>query len=110
MIFRRLLASSSFVLAAARLRALQPDPGRAAAGPAAARKDPEEQSAQARRRVVTGSGPYALLTLVALMGAADRVHSRLRKAMGWMGSNLAALSPGAWGGCQPRAGAGGRGV
>src|SRR6266568_4424683 len=73
-IFRRSPASSSFVLAAARLRALQLDPGRAAAGPAAARKDPEEQSAQARRRrVVTGSGSYALLTPVALMGAADRV-------------------------------------
>src|SRR5215472_10611634 len=45
-IFCRLPAPSSFVLAAARLRALQLDPGRAAAGPAAARKDPEEQSAQ----------------------------------------------------------------
>jgi len=70
-IFRRLPASSSFVLAAARLRALQLDPGRAAARPgAAARKDPEEQSAQpGRQDVVTGPGPHALLTPMALMGA-----------------------------------------
>ena len=47
MIFRRLPASSSFVLAAARLRALQPDPWpRGGKTRAAARKDPEEQSAQ----------------------------------------------------------------
>ena len=47
MIFRRLPASSSFVLAAARLRALQRDPGpRGEKTRAAARKDPEEQSAQ----------------------------------------------------------------
>src|SRR4029077_2662012 len=32
----------------------------------------------ARRRVVTGPGPYALLTLVALMGADDRkLHGRM---------------------------------
>jgi hypothetical protein len=74
MISRRLPASSSSVLAAARLRALQPDPwphGRKTR--AAARKDPQEQSAPARRQHgVTGPGPYALLTLVALMGAAYR--------------------------------------
>ena len=47
MIFRRLPASSSFVLAAARLRALQLDPWpRGEKTRAAARKDPEEQSAQ----------------------------------------------------------------
>ena len=47
MIFRRLPASSSFVLAAARLRALQLDPWpRGGKDRAAARKDPEEQSAQ----------------------------------------------------------------
>src|SRR6185312_6181986 len=47
MIFRRLPASSSFVLAAARLRALQHDSWpRDGKTRAAARKDPEEQSAQ----------------------------------------------------------------
>src|SRR5947199_10284552 len=46
-IFRRLPASSSFVLAAARLRALQLDSWpRGGKDRAAARKDPEEQSAQ----------------------------------------------------------------
>jgi Transposase IS116/IS110/IS902 family len=45
--------------------------------PAPARKDPEEQSAQpGGPRRVTGPGPYALLTLAALMGAADRVEHR----------------------------------
>src|SRR4029077_20788978 len=67
MISRRLPASSSFVLAAARLRALQLDPFRTAADRAAARKDPEEQSAQpggARShrarfvRPLDTSGPY----------------------------------------------------
>ncbi len=38
---------------------------------AAAGKDPEEQPAR-RQPVVTGSGSYALLTLVALMGADER--------------------------------------
>ncbi len=51
MIFRRSPASSSFVLAAARLRALQPDPWpRGEKTRAPARKDPEEQSAQPGRR------------------------------------------------------------
>ena|SRR5690349_13655599 len=37
-------------------------------------EDPEEQSAQpGRQDVGTGPDPYALLTVVALMGAADRV-------------------------------------
>src|SRR5579859_1337802 len=67
MISRRLPASSSFVLAAARLRALQLDPSRTAADRAAARKDPDEQSAQpggARShrarfaRPLDTSGPY----------------------------------------------------
>src|SRR5437868_14713127 len=70
MIFRRLLASSSFVLAAARLRALQLDPGRATRRPGTCEEDPEEQSAQpGRQDVATGPDPYALLTVVALMGA-----------------------------------------
>ena len=78
MIFRRSPASSSFVLAAARLRALQPDPWpRGGKDRAAARKDTEEQSAQpGRQDVATGPDPYALLTVVALMGAADREWSR----------------------------------
>jgi len=47
MVFRRLPESSSFVLAAARLRALQPDSWpRGEKTRATARKDPEEQSAQ----------------------------------------------------------------
>jgi len=73
MIFRRLPASSSFVLAAARLRALQLDPWpRGGKDRAAARKDPEEQSAQPGGPVVTGLDPYALLTTMALMGAEMR--------------------------------------
>ena len=70
MIFRRLPASSSFVLAAARLRALQLDPGRAAGRPGQLRGRIQKNSQPSpTARVVTGSGPYALLTLVALMGA-----------------------------------------
>ena len=70
MIFRRLPASSSFVLAAARLRALQPDPGRAARRPGHLRGRIQENSQPSpTARVATGPGPYALLTLVALMGA-----------------------------------------
>ena len=73
MIFRRLPASSSFVLAAARLRALQLDPGRATRRPGTCEEDPEEQSAQpGRQDVATGPDPYALLTVVALMGADER--------------------------------------
>jgi len=74
MIFRRLPASSSFVLAAARLRALQPDPWprgektRHLRGRIQKNNQPSPTA-----RVVTGPGPYALLTLVALMGAAYRV-------------------------------------
>ena len=70
MIFRRLPASSSFVLAAARLRALQPDPWprgektRHLRGRIQKNNQPSPAA-----RVVTGPGPYALLTLVALMGA-----------------------------------------
>src|SRR5438552_12575314 len=72
MISRRLPASSSFVLAAARLRALQPDPRPAARilGQLRGRIQKNSQPSPAAR-VVTGPGPYALLTLVALMGAAE---------------------------------------
>ena len=77
MIFRRLPASSSFVLAAARLRALQLDPGRAAAGPGSCEEGHRRTVSPARTaRVVIGPDPYALLTVVALMGAADRVERR----------------------------------
>ena len=77
-IFRRLPASSSFVLAAARLRALQLDPGRATRRPGTCEEDPEEQSAQpGRQDVATGPDPYPLLTPMALMGA-DVSESRAR--------------------------------
>jgi hypothetical protein len=69
MIFRRLPASSSFVLAATRLRALQLDSSRAAADRAAARKI-QKKSQPDDSTLVTGPGSYALLTTVALMGAA----------------------------------------
>ena len=76
MIFRRLPASSSFVLAAARLRALQLDPGRAAGRPGQLRGRIQKNSQPSpAARVVTGPGPYALLTLVALMGAAERASA-----------------------------------
>jgi hypothetical protein len=77
MIFRRLPASSSFVLAAARLRALQLDSPRAAADPGNCEEDPEEQSAQpGAGTLVTGPGLHALLTLMALMGAVILVIHR----------------------------------
>src|SRR5947207_14511328 len=73
MISRRLPASSSFVLAAARLRALQLDSSGTAGRPGGCEENPEEQSGHPRRQhVVTGPGSYALLTKVALMGAAVR--------------------------------------
>ena len=50
MIFRRLPASSSFVLAAARLRALQLDPGRAAGGPGSCEEGSRRTVGPARRR------------------------------------------------------------
>jgi threonine dehydrogenase-like Zn-dependent dehydrogenase len=56
------------VLAAARLRALQLDSSRAAADRAAARKI-QENSQPDDSTLVTGPGLYALLTVVALMGA-----------------------------------------
>jgi hypothetical protein len=76
MIFRRSPASSSFVLAAARLRALQLDPGRAAAGPGSGQEGiPKNSQPSPAARVVTGPGPYALLTVVALMGADERTFN-----------------------------------
>ena len=88
MIFRRLPASSSFVLAAARLRALQLDPGRATRRPGTCEEDPEEQSAQpGRQDVATGPDPYALLTVVALMGADERAFRQRCKSA--LNANLA---------------------
>ena len=79
MIFRRSPASSSFVLAAARLRALQLDPGRAAAGPGQLRGRIQKNSQSSpAAHGVTGLGPYALLTTVALMGADERVSGIAR--------------------------------
>ena len=68
---RRSSASSSFVLAAARLRALQQDPSHTAARHGSYEDDPEEQSARAAT-AVTGPDHHALLTPMALMGAAMR--------------------------------------
>jgi hypothetical protein len=72
MIHRRSPASSSFVLAAARLRALQLDPPARRREPAAARKIQKKSQAPARRYQAKATGliPYALLTSMALMGAA----------------------------------------
>jgi hypothetical protein len=50
MIFRRLPASSSFVLAAARLRALQLDPGRAAGRTGSCEEESRRTVSPARRR------------------------------------------------------------
>src|SRR6185437_16907615 len=73
-ISRRLPASSSFVLAAARLRALQLDPWpRGEKTPGSCEEGSRRTvSPNPAARLVTGSGSYALLTPVALMGAADR--------------------------------------
>src|SRR5690348_8576764 len=64
--------------------ALQLDPGRAARGPGQLRGRIQKNSQPSpAARLVTGSGPYALLTRVALMGAADRV------CLSWHGARLA---------------------
>ena len=77
MIFRRLPALSSFVLANVRLRALQLDPWpRDGKDQAAARKIQQNSQPSPAAPVATGLDPYALLTVVALMGAADRVERR----------------------------------
>jgi hypothetical protein len=71
MISRRSPASSSFVLAAARLRALQLDPWPRGGRTRQLRGRIQENSQPSpAARVVTGPDPYALLTVVALMGAA----------------------------------------
>ena len=81
MIFRRLPASSSFVLAAARLRALQLDPGRTAGRPGQLRGRTQKNSQPSpTAHGVTGSGSYALLTLVALMGADVSEHRSARRS------------------------------
>src|SRR6266516_6014318 len=74
-IVRHSSASSSFVLTATRLRALQLDSSHTAARTrAAARKIPKNSQAQpGRDRHVTGPGFHTLLTTVALMGAAARL-------------------------------------
>jgi hypothetical protein len=115
MIIRRSPAPSSFVLAAARQRAVQPDPG------------PRDGSTgQLRRRIRKNSqaqpggarsqrpDPYALLTTMALMGAADQrifpqaasgprqpsnrpavpVHGRLRIVLSGSGALTAQPPPG----------------
>jgi len=73
MIFRRWPASGSFVLAAARLRALQPDPWPRGEKTRHLQGGIQENSQPSpAARVVTGPGPYTLMTLVALMGAEMR--------------------------------------
>jgi hypothetical protein len=68
-IFRRLPASSSFVLAAARLRALQLDSWPRGGKDRQLRGRIQKNSQPSPAvRVVTGLGSYTLLTLVALMG------------------------------------------
>ncbi len=70
-ISRRMPASSSFVLAAARLRALQLDPSGTARRPGHLRRRLQKNSQPSpAARAVTGSGSHALLTLMTLMGAA----------------------------------------
>jgi len=74
-ISRRLPASSSFVLAAARLRALQLDPWpRGETAPGTCEEIQKNSQLSPAARVVTGPGSYVLLTVVALMGAADRLR------------------------------------
>jgi hypothetical protein len=86
MIRRRSPTPSSFVLAAARLRALQLDPWpRGDVKPGSCEEDPQNSQPSPAVRVVTGSGSYALLTLVAHMGAADRAAPALRRLRRGMG-------------------------
>jgi hypothetical protein len=78
MIFRRLPTSSSFVLAAAQLRALQLDPWPRGEKDRQLRGRIQKNSQPSpAARVVTGPAPYALLTMVALMGAEKSVSSAL---------------------------------
>jgi hypothetical protein len=91
----RLPASSSFVLAAARLRALQLDPGHAARKPGQLRGRSRRTARPhpGGQHVVTGLGSYALLTMVALMGAACSSLARLSLPMGQSGNRSARYDP-----------------
>jgi hypothetical protein len=86
-IFRRLPASSSFVLAAARLRALQLDSGpRGEKTPGQLRGRIQKNSQPSpAARVVAGSDSYALLTLVALMGADGKGEEGIDRSFEWTG-------------------------
>jgi len=80
MIRRRSLASSSFVLAAPRLRALQLDPASTATWTRQLRRRSRRNSqAQPGDTNAKATGPilHALLTPLALMGAADRADGRI---------------------------------
>ena len=78
-IFRRLPASSSFVLTAARLRRSSLTPGRAARRTGSCEEGIQKNSQPSpAARVVTGPDPYALLTVVALMGAEIRMSENCR--------------------------------
>jgi len=81
MIRRRSSASSSFVLAATRLRALQQDPlPHGDVTGAAARKIPKNSQAQPGDIVqVTGLKPHALLTPMALMGGPHGCRVEVRR-------------------------------
>jgi hypothetical protein len=68
MIGRRSSASSSFVLAATRLRALQQDPSHTTARHGNCEEDPGNISPAAT--AVTGPGVHTLLTSMTPMGAA----------------------------------------
>jgi hypothetical protein len=115
MIFRRSPAPSSFVLAAARRRAVQPEPGHATAAPGSCEEGSERTVRPSpEARAVTGPDPYALLTTMALMGAADQrifpqaasgprqpsnrpavpVHGRLRIVLSGSGALTAQPPPG----------------
>jgi hypothetical protein len=66
------------------MRALQLDSSRTAADRAAARKI-QQNSQPDDSTLVTGPGTYALLTPMALMGAADRVERRRHGGTGALG-------------------------
>ena len=87
-------ASSSFVLAAAQLRALQLDSSRTAADRAAARKI-QQNSQPYDSTLVTGPGSYALLTPMTLMGAA--IPKLLLRGLGVVASVRRKLQEIFWG-------------
>jgi hypothetical protein len=89
MIVRRLPASSSFVLTAARLRALQLDPWPRGGKDRQLRGRTQKNSQPSpAARVVTGSDPYALLTLAALMGADVSVGCQAAEMLRVAGASL----------------------